>query len=111
MSDATFAVVAAVIIVLLLINLVGLLVIGARVSGQATDARNLEQRLKDDNRHLEQRLTKLEARVDNLPTHRDFTELRGDLSEVVETTAGLSGQMTTMAQMLRTIQEHLLEND
>ncbi|NII74220.1 AAA+ superfamily predicted ATPase [Dyella sp. SG562] len=100
MNEPVFAVVAAIIIVLLLINLVGLLVIGARVGRQANDAHQLEQRL-----------TKLEARVDNLPTHRDFTELRGDLSEVVETTAGLSGQMTTVAQMLRTIQEHLLEND
>lgn len=100
MTETIFATVASVIIVLLLINLVGLLVIGARVGRQANDSHQLEQRL-----------TKLEARVDNLPTHRDFTELRGDLSEVVETTAGLSGQMTTVAQMLRTIQEHLLEND
>lgn len=111
MSEFVFAVVAAVIIVLLLINLVGLLVIGGRVTGQANDARNLEQRLKDDNRQLEQRLTKLEARVDNLPTHRDFTDLRRELSEVVENTAALSGQMTAMSQVLRTIQEHLLEND
>lgn len=92
--------IAAVIIALLVVNLIGLLVVGIRVSGQSNDARGLENRL-----------TKLEARVDNLPTHRDLTDLRGAITEVVETVAQISGQTQAMTQMLRSIQEHLLEND
>lgn len=78
-----------VIIALLVINLVALLFVGT----------------------LWNRLTKLEARVDNLPTHRDLVDLRGDLQDVRDTVSTISGQMTTTVQMLRTIQEHLLEND
>lgn len=96
MSDTT----TAVIIALLLINLVGLMVVGAYVSSQAKD-----------NRRQDQSLTDLDARVKNMPTHRDLIELRSDISKVVETVALISGQTQSMTQMLRTIQEHLLEND
>lgn len=92
--------VAAVIIALLVINLIGLLVIGGRVSRQSNDAGDLDKRL-----------TRLEARVDNLPTHRDLADLRSGITEVVESVAAISGQTQSMTQMLRTIQEHLLEND
>jgi hypothetical protein len=92
--------IAAVIIALLLINLVGLLMVGGRITSQSADSRQMERRL-----------TVLEARVDNLPTHRDLTDLRKGISEVVETAAAISGQTIAMTQMLRTIQEHLLEND
>lgn len=96
MSDTT----TAVIIALLLINLVGLLVVGAYVSSQAKD-----------NQRQDRSLTELESRVANMPTHRDLMELRGDLSKVVETVAVIRGQTQTMTQLLRTIQEHLMEND
>ncbi|MHB1273630.1 MAG: DUF2730 family protein [Rhodanobacter sp.] len=92
--------VAVVIIALLLINLIGLLMVGVRVSGQDNDARELDQRL-----------TRLEARVENLPTHRDLTDLGRAIAETAETVASISGQTQAMTQMLRTIQEHLLEND
>ena len=92
--------IAVVIIALLVVNLIGLLVVGIRVSGQSTDARQFESRL-----------TKLEARVENLPTHRDLNELRTGISDVQESVAAISGQTQAMTQMLRTIQEHLLEND
>lgn len=92
--------IAVVIIVLLVVNLIGLLVVGIRVNGQSTDTRNHESRI-----------TKLEAKVDNLPTHRDLTDLRGAISEVVESVAQINGQTQAMTQMLRSIQEHLLEND
>lgn len=92
--------ITAVIIALLLINLVGLLAIGLRVNGQSSDSRDLEGRLN-----------RLEARVEVLPTHRDLTDLRSDISDVVETVASINGQAQAMTQMLRTIQEHLLEND
>ena len=93
-------IVIAVIIGLLVVNLIGLLVVGIRVSG-----------LSGDDRKLDSRLTHLEARVNNLPTHRDLGELRSGISEVVESVAGLRGQTATMTEMLRTIQEHLLETD
>lgn len=96
MSDASIAI----IIGLLLVNLAGLVVIGIRVS-----------LLGGDDRKLDRRLTMLEARVENLPTHRDLSALRADIAEVVENTAALGGQTETMTQMLRTIQEHLLEKD
>ncbi|MEI7036450.1 DUF2730 family protein [Fulvimonas yonginensis] len=92
--------IAAVIIALLVVNLIGLLVVGVRVSGQSTETRNHEGRI-----------TRLEEQVKNLPTHRDLTDLRGAISEVVETVAQISGQTQAMTQMLRSIQEHLLEND
>lgn len=92
--------IATVIIALLLINLIGLLVIGNRVSRQSNDAREQDKRL-----------TRLEARVDNLPTHRDLTELARAFNETAETVATISGQTQSMTQMLRTIQEHLLEKE
>lgn len=96
MSDASIAI----IIGLLVLNLLGLLIIGIRVG-----------LLGGDDRKLDSRLTHLEARVNNLPTHRDLGELRSGISEVVESVAAISGQTQAMTQMLRTIQEHLLEND
>ena len=92
--------IAAVNIVLMIVNVVGLAIIGLRVSGQATDSRVLERRL-----------TMLESEVKHLPTHRDLIELRNGISEVVETVAELNGQAAAMTTLLRTIQEHLLEND
>lgn len=93
-------VVTAVIIALLLANLVGLLWLGQRVSGQSTE-----------NRALADRITHLEARVNTMPSHRDLADLREDISEVNEAAAAINGQMQTMTQLMRTIQEHLLEND
>lgn len=90
----------AVVIALLVINLIGLLVIGVKVSGQSRE-----------NQDLEKRMTRLEARVDNLPTHRDLTVLGRDISEVVTTCAEIDGRTEAMAQTLRTIQDHLLESD
>ncbi len=92
--------IAAVIIALLLINLIGLLVIGSRVSRQSNDASDLDKRL-----------TRLEARVENLPTHRDLAAMSTGINDTAEAVAALSGQTQAMTQMLRTIQEHLLEND
>lgn len=96
MSDAT----AAVIIALLLINLVGLLIVGLRVSGQSRDSLVFERRL-----------SKLEAEVKALPTYHDLNELRADIGEVVRSVASIDGQMETVATMLRTVQTHLLERD
>lgn len=96
MTEAT----ATIIIALLVINLIGLLAVGLRINGQ-----------QSDNRAMDQRLTRLEARVDNLPTHRDLTELGRAITETAETVAAISGQTLTMTQMLRTIQEHLLEKE
>ena len=92
--------IAAIIIALLVINLLGLLVVGWRVSGQSNDARSLETRL-----------TKLEARVDNLPTHRDLLDLRNGMGDVVQSMAEIAGRTEAMTTMLQTIQEHLLEGE
>jgi hypothetical protein len=104
-------VLAIAIIVLLVINLIGLLMVGTRVSNQSADARNLEKRLATDGRDLERRLTTLEARVENLPTHRDLLAMGKDVTEVMETIAGISGQTDAMTQMLRTIQQYLLDRE
>lgn len=96
MNDASIAI----IIGLLLVNLFGLLVIGIRMTLMGSE-----------NRKLDNRLTHLEAKVLNLPTHRDLTGLSGDISEISESVSALSGKTETVTQMLRTIQEHLLEND
>lgn len=92
--------ISIVVITLLVINLLGLLAVGWRISGQS-----------NDNRALADRLTHLEARVNTMPTHRDLTDLRDDISEVVENVAAISGQTQTMTQMLKSIQDHLLENN
>lgn len=92
--------IATMIIVLLLANLLGLIWLGSRVSGQS-----------NENRAHADRLARLETRVDNMPTHRDLTELRGGIGEMAEAIATISGQTQAMTQMLRTIQEHLLEID
>lgn len=101
------ALIAAVIIGLLIINLVGLVLVGVRAGAQSNQQRDLS----NQQRGLELRLVKLEGRVDNLPTHRDLLELRTGITEVVESMATLSGQVQAQTQMLQTIQEHLLENE
>lgn len=98
----------AVIIGLLVINLIGLLVVGARSTGQSSGQSNDQRK---DATELDKRLTRLEARVDNLPTHRDLVDLRAGINEMARTVAGVAGQVQTVTDMLRTIQEHLLEND
>ncbi|ULU26607.1 DUF2730 family protein [Dyella terrae] len=117
MSDT----VSTVVIGLLVINLLGLLAVGWRISTQSADVRGLTddigtqsadvRALTTDNRLLADRLTHLEARVNTMPTHRDLTDLRDDISEVVESVAAISGQTQTMTQMLKSIQDHLLENN
>lgn len=92
--------VAIVIIALLLLNLIGLVMVGVRISAQNKDSREQDSRL-----------TRLEARVDNLPTHRDMTALSRSINETAETVATISGQTQAMTQMLRSIQEHLLEKE
>lgn len=102
---------AAIIIGLLIINLVGLVLVGVRVGAQANQQRDLETRLSTQQRDLETRLVKLEMRVDNLPTHRDLLELRTGISDVVQNMAAIAGQVEAQTQMLQTIQRHLLENE
>lgn len=96
MSD----VIAVVIIVLLVINLLGLIAVGIRIGGQSSETKQLNTRL-----------TQLEAQVKYMPTHQDLANLRAEINKLAETTATISGQTRTMTDMLRTIQEHLLEND
>lgn len=102
---------AAIIIGLLIVNLVGLVLVGVRVGAQANQQRDLEARLSTQQRDLETRLIKLEVRVDNLPTHGDLLKLRTGISEVVENMATIAGQVQAQTQMLQTIQKHLLENE
>lgn len=89
-----------IILALMVVNLIGLLIIGLMHGSQARDTRRLDTRV-----------TFLEAQVKNMPTHRDLLELRGDTAEMAESVAELNGRAETMTQMLRTIQEHLLEKD
>lgn len=83
-----------------LLTLAGLLIVFNRMGGQHRDARDLDKRL-----------TRLEARVDNLPTHRDLSTLNQAITETAEGVASINGQMLAMTRMMQTIQEHLLEND
>lgn len=99
--------VSIVVIALLVINLLGLLMVGWRIGSQSADVRGLTA----DNRTLADRLTHLEARVNTMPTHRDLIELREDLSEVVENVAGIDGKADAMTLMLKSIQDHLLERN
>lgn len=99
--------ISAVVIALLVINLLGLLVVGWRISSQSDDVRGIT----NDSRALADRITHLEAQVKTMPTHRDLTDLRDDISGVVENVAAISGQTQTMTQMLKSIQDHLLENN
>ena len=96
MNDGT----TFIVIGLLVLNLLAVVVIGVRVS-----------LLGGDDRKLDSRLTHLEARVENLPTHRDLTALRNDIAEVVGSVEALNGQTANMTEMLRTIHKFLLEKD
>lgn len=100
-----------IVIVLLLIILAGLLFLNQRVEGLARETRQMDSQLSHENRSMESRVAVLEARVNNLPTHRDLTELRSGIGEVVESVATIQGQGDTMMQMLQTIQKHLLESE
>lgn len=89
-----------VIVALLVINLVGLLFVGIRIGGQSKETQQLNTRL-----------TQLEAQVRFMPTHQDLASLRVDINKMAEATATLAGKTGTMAEMLETIQRHLLEKD
>lgn len=96
MSDTLIVI----IVTLLLVNSVGVLVLGYRSNQDAgTD------------RQLERRLSGLEVRVENMPTHRDLAELRAAINSMATDVATLTGQNETQSQMLRTIQTHLMEQD
>lgn len=64
-----------------------------------------------ENRTLDRRMSVLETRVQSMPTHHDLLELREDVTHVAESIADLNGKTAAMTQMLRTIQEYLLEKD
>lgn len=96
MSDLT----TTVTIVLLLVNLVGLIMVGVRINYQMVDARGMEKRLN-----------KLEANVEHLPTHHDLHELQRNFNVVAESVASVGGKVETMTQLLKTIQEYLLEKE
>ncbi|MCP1375377.1 hypothetical protein [Dyella lutea] len=93
-------VMSVLVIVLLVINLLGLLFVGVRVGGQSKVTQELNTRL-----------TQLEAQVRFAPTHADLASLRVDINKMAEATATLAGRSGAMAQMLQTIQDHLLEKD
>ena len=100
-----------IVIVLLLVILVSLLLLNQRMENLARESKQMDSQLSHENRLMESRVAKLEARVDNLPTHRDLTELRSGIGAVVESVATIEGQSETMMQMLQTIQKHLLESE
>ena len=100
-----------VVIGLLVIVLIGLVFLNQRMGSLTHETRQMDSQLSKENRAMESRIVKLEARVDNLPTHRDLTELRSGIGEVVESVATLQGTSDTMMQMLHTIQKHLLESE
>lgn len=101
----------AIVIVLLLVILVSLLLLNQRMENLARESKQMDSQLSQENRLMESRVAKLEARVDNLPTHRDLTELRSGIGAVVESVATIEGQSETMMKMLQTIQKHLLESE
>ncbi|KAF1009074.1 MAG: hypothetical protein GAK28_00707 [Luteibacter sp.] len=88
---------------LLVVILFAVVVVGLRV--------NRRPEVHVDTHDVERRLTRLEARVDNLPTHGDLRRVHESISELAENTAELTGQTATVTQLLRTIQEHLLDKD
>lgn len=87
-----------IIIGLLIVDLAGLLAIGLKLGHEARETHRLDRRI-----------TVLEARVQSMPTHHDLLGLRTEMTSMAESVAELSGQAKTMAQMLRTIQDYLLE--
>jgi phage shock protein A len=96
-----------VVIALLLLVLLGLAIVARHLGRQTAET---SQR-SVSHRALDSRLTRLEARVDHLPTHRDLLDLRAAVGEVSESVAQINGQTAAISQMLRSIQEHVLEGD
>ena len=83
-----------------ILNMIWLLVIGYRLVTQDGASRELANRL-----------TRLEARVESMPTHRDLRDLQESINSIQEDVASLAGKTDTQTQLLRMIQEHLLERD
>jgi hypothetical protein len=96
MSDVA----STIIIVLLVINLIGLIVVGTRITGQSADSRGMERRLN-----------LLEAQVQTLPTHTDLRAVGREVNQVLESVASMHGQVAAMAQTLNTVQEYLLDRE
>lgn len=53
---------------------------------------------------VSRRVTRLEVRVDEAVTHRDLADIGARL-------ATMNGQLMTAVQLMRSIQEHLLERE
>lgn len=97
---------------LLIIGLLLAVLLGVAIVGRSLGRQSAEYSSQGTaHRALDGRLTRLEVRVDNLPTHRDLLELRATMGEMSESIAQISGQTAAITQMLRSIQQHLLEAD
>jgi hypothetical protein len=74
---------------------------------RATTTQRQGERIGD----LDGRVGRLEERVNYLPTHRELAEIRNALGIVNAELSAIRERSQVTCEMVRTIQEHLLEED
>ncbi len=94
-------------IVLGVLNLVGLACLWLHMDRRAAASHRQGERIGE----LDGRMGRLEERVNYLPTHRELAEIRTALGIVSGELSAIRERSQVTCEMVRTIQEHLLEED
>lgn len=88
---------------------------GQRIERIDATARQSIERLEKDLRMelggMNNRLTRLEERVDHLPTAQDVKELAERVGEIEVQVAGVAEKVANTQEMVRVVRDHILESE
>lgn len=88
---------------------------GQRIERVDATARQTIERLEKDLRAevggMNNRLTRLEERVDHLPTAQDVKELAERVGEIEVQVAGVAEKVANTQEMVRVVRDHILEGE
>lgn len=66
--------------------------------------------VKDDFDGIKSRVTAIEGKMENAPTHQDISKVYGRLNDVAEDLSGARGQMSALSHQLSMVNQYLLNN-
>lgn len=88
---------------------------GQRIERIDATARATIERLEKDLRGelggMNNRLTRLEERVEHLPTAQDVKELADRVGEIEVQVAGVAEKVSNTQEMVRVVRDHILESE
>lgn len=96
-----------VLILLGVCNLIGLGLLWLHMDRRADETRRQGERIGG----IDGRVGRLEERINYLPTHRELAEIRTAIGAVCAEMSALRERSQVTCEMVRTIQDHLLQED